>query len=44
MYIDLRPEASEKADHHKGNIAILSMYKATDRLVVVAVVWRSLAT
>ena len=42
--MDRRPNASENADHHKGNIAMLSMYSATDRLVMVGEVLRSRAT
>jgi len=42
--MERRPNASENADHHKGNIAMLSIYSATDKLVMVGEVLRSWAT
>ena len=42
--MERRPKASEKADHQRGKIAMLSMYNATDRLVIVGEVLRSWAT
>jgi hypothetical protein len=43
-YTVLRPPASEKADHHRGKIAMLNMYSERVRFVIVAVVLRSLVT
>lgn len=34
-YIVRRPSLSLKEDHHNGNIAMLSIYRATDKLVTV---------
>lgn len=39
-----RPSLSLNEDHHRGKIAILSMYRAIDKFVMVAVVFSSLAT
>jgi len=36
-YIVLRPKVSENDDHHNGKIDMLSMYRATERLVIVVV-------
>ena len=44
IYIVLRPRVSEKEDHHNGNIDIDNMYNATERLVMVGVVLKSLDT
>jgi hypothetical protein len=38
-----RPSVSENEDHHRGNILMDSMYRATERLVIVCVVSKSLA-
>ena len=43
-YTVRRPDASEKADHHRGKIAMLSINKATLRLVTVGVVFKSAST
>lgn len=43
-YIERRPSRSLNDDHQRGNMDILSMYKATERLVTVAVVLYVLAT
>jgi len=40
-YIVRRPNASLKDDHHSGNMDILSMYRAIDKLVMVGVVSKS---
>lgn len=42
MYIDLRPDVSEKLDHHKGKIAMESIYNATAKFTTVAEVLKSL--
>ena len=42
--MDRRPNASENADHQSGKIAMLNMYNATERLVIVGEVFRSTAT
>jgi hypothetical protein len=36
-YIVLRPNVSENDDHHNGKIDMLSIYMATERLVIVGV-------
>jgi hypothetical protein len=36
-----RPKVSEKEDHQRGKMDMLNMYIATERLVIVGVVWRS---
>jgi hypothetical protein len=36
-YMDLRPNVSENDDHHNGKIDMLSIYKATERFVIVEV-------
>jgi hypothetical protein len=41
IYIVRRPSVSEKEDHHNGNIDRLSMYNATDKFVIVGVVFKS---
>ena len=43
-YIVLLPDVSEKLLHQRGKMDMLSMYKATERLVIVGVEWRSSET
>lgn len=38
------PSVSEKEDHQRGKMDMLSMYIATERLVIVGVVLRSIAS
>ena len=42
-YIVLRPSVSEKEDHQRGNIDMASIYIATERFVMVGVVFKSVA-
>jgi len=42
-YIDLRPKVSENEDHHRGKIAIPSIYNAIVKLVIVGEVSKSIA-
>jgi hypothetical protein len=44
IYMVLRPKVSENDDHHNGNIDMLSIYMATERLVIVGVVLSSTAS
>lgn len=43
-YMVRRPRVSEKEDHQRGKIDMLSMYMATERLVIVGVELRSIAS
>lgn len=43
IYIVRRPNVSEKDDHQSGKILMEIMYIATDRLVIVGVVFKSSA-
>jgi hypothetical protein len=40
-YIVLRPNVSENDDHQSGNMDMLSIYSATERLVMVGVACKS---
>lgn len=42
--MERRPRVSEKEDHQRGKMDMLSMYIATERLVIVGVVLRSIAS
>jgi hypothetical protein len=39
-----RPRVSEKEDHQRGKMDMESMYMATERLVIVGVLLRSVAS
>lgn len=39
IYTARRPDVSLNDDHHRGNIDMLNMYKATERFATVCEVW-----